>query len=171
MNIPSNPSDQPLRFDPTKVARETIQKRQPLPPEQERQTPLPAEAEKVKAARDEHREKFRRRVANARAHYTANHASERADAVAKARAEYAAKLELRKANAAKAKAAGGDSIDISEQSQRIAGELSTRAERTEKESAERVRELRERYLEGRLDTDALIARAAEKMLDGDDGAR
>ena len=178
MKIQPNASDgQPpaLRFDPTKPARDAIKKQQPLPPPAEAAEP-PADpdatAAKVKEARDEFRTKRQGRIANARRHYTANHAAElaaeHATEVAKARAEHAAKLAPRQ-EALEAKRAthkGPDSIDISSHSRELLDEALQRTDEPDSQRADRVRELRERYLAGKLNTDELISRSADKLLGG-----
>lgn len=172
MNIQPNSSDgaSPLRIDLTKSLRESIRVRQPLPPEAVPQPDAGAPgsddaAKAVKDARDEHRLSFRGRVAAQRERYTANHVDERAAEVAKARAEYQDGLEKRKA-ATHAGASDSDAIDISPRAERLAKQAAERVESRDEDREARVRDLRERYLAGKLDTDAIVRRAADKMLDG-----
>ena len=172
MNIQPNSSDgaSGLRIDLTKKLRESIQLRQPLPPEAvpDAQAAPQAEgdeAQRVKDSRDEHRERFRGRVSAQRERHTANHLDEHAAAVTKARAESLEQLEKRK-SAAHAGASESDSIDISPRAERLAKQAAERALSRDEARETRVRELRELYLDGKLDTDEIVRRAADKMLDG-----
>jgi anti-sigma28 factor (negative regulator of flagellin synthesis) len=171
MNIQPNSSDgtSPLRIDLTKRLRESIQHRQPLPPEAVPDAGAAAqakgdEAQAVKDARDEHREQFRGRVSAQRERHTANHLDEHAAAVTKARAELSDELAKRK-SATHAGTSESDSIDISPRAERLAKQAAERALSRDDAREARVRELRELYLDGKLDTDEIVRRAADKMLD------
>ncbi len=173
MNIQPNPSNNrnsALNFDPTKKMRESIQIRQPLPPPADDLADKAAQtsksADEIKAARDAFREQHQGRIANARLHYTTNQREAAAAQVTDAREKYNAKLEQRRTNTSD-ESSGPDRIEISERTKVLMERGAKVPERDPEARAARVSELREQYLEGRLSTDAMIQRAAHKMLGGE----
>ncbi|MCC7013304.1 MAG: flagellar biosynthesis anti-sigma factor FlgM [Planctomycetes bacterium] len=159
-----------MQFDLTKKVRESIQARQPLPPPPEAAADAAANASKdaaqVKEARDQYREQYKGRVANARRNHTANHIDERAAEVSQARADYRSKLEQR-TEKANTDSQDSDRIEISDETKRLVEEAAARAKRDDESRAERVRELRELYRSGALDSEARVRRAAHKLLGGE----
>ena len=60
-----------------------------------------------------------------------------------------------------------DRIEISDETKRLVEEAAARAKRDDEARAERVRELRELYRSGALDSEARVRRAAHKLLGGE----
>ena len=60
-----------------------------------------------------------------------------------------------------------DRIEISDETKRLVEEAAARAKRDDESRAERVRELRELYRSGALDSEARVRRAAHKLLGGE----
>jgi Xaa-Pro aminopeptidase len=163
----SEPRNPALQFDLTKPAREVIQARQPLTPDVAEvvdPTKSGKSPEEIAKAREAHREQYRQRVANARLHYTKNHAEE--FAIAAAREEYRGRLEKRRANN-DASSPDTDRIVISDAAQRLIEQVAQRAQQDETKRTERVNELRELYERGQLDSAERIERSARRMLGGE----
>ena len=178
MNIRNNPSDNrpsPLSFDVTKPNREAIQSRQPLTPKpptpeeaaaQAADAKAPKDPDAIEAAREAHRGRFRERVSAQRERYLENQAPARAEQAAQARNAYAVKR--REAAAAYAPKSepdkGGDRVEISDASAKLAERVISRAQQDDAARAARVSELKSRYIEGRLNDRGSIEDAADKML-------
>jgi hypothetical protein len=168
-NAQSQPS--PLRFDPTRPAREAIKERQPLsePVKSDAQPAVDPEqaAKEVKEARDAHREARQTRIANARAHYTDKNAPRFAQQVTNARNEYRAKLDERAQNAQGPSSASNDQIEISVESKKLVDRAFEVSRNSDEVRTQRLAELKELHQQGRLNADELIARAAHRMLAGE----
>jgi hypothetical protein len=178
MDIKPNSSDgraPQLRFDPTKSVRDMANKRQPVKLDdaataESAETKAPKDPATIEAARAQHRANFQQRVSDQRERYLKNHATERADKVAKARADYVA---TRKANAAATQPEtktekGADQIAISNDGHKMLARILERAAQSNApQRDERIKELTARYLDGRLNITELVDRAADKMLSGE----
>ncbi len=173
MEISRNSQSQsnPLRFDPTRPARESIKDRQPLsePVKSDAQPAVDPEqaAKQVKEARDAHRDARQTRIANARAHYTEKNAPRFAQQVTNARNEYRAELDKRAKNTQGPGSASNDQIEISAESKKLVDRALSMARTSDDARAERLAELKELHQQGRLNADELIARAAHRMLAGE----
>jgi hypothetical protein len=171
MNIRPDPADgaSPLRIDLTRKLREGIQSRQPLPAEPEASSAAEKtqkDADAVRQARDDYRARQKERGLAQREKHQARLTNEHAASVTQARAEYADKLEKRKAATSPAPSAepGTDTIDISPRAERLALQAADRANARDEAREARVRELRERYSEGKLESEELYRRAADRLL-------
>jgi hypothetical protein len=152
----------------TRKSRELIESRQPLnePIDEATQERDPrTAAQSVKEARDAYREQRQIRIANARAHYTANHAKQFLAQVENARNVYEARMEKVEARryANTHPTASIDSLDLSSAGQGLAELDSLDSE----QRADRLAQLRELYQRGQLTNADLIARAAYRMLGGE----
>ena len=170
-----DPNSSPQRIDITRKAREAIQTRQPLnqEPEISRSPRDPVAAAKaVQDAREQHREQHQERIANARVHYTANHAEAFAKNVTAARDVYDARNEAavdrreKRAGVHHEAAGASDKVELSKHSQRLS-QLDLAPTADDKARAERVAELKRLHERGQLNTDELIARTAHRLLGGD----
>lgn len=176
MEIQNNSADgrsSPLRLDVTKPMREVVQQRQPLQPPKPTPEELAAQAasdtrtpkdpKAVAEARAQHRTNFQQRVADQRQRYLENEAVKRAG-----RLEQIAKKKASGVSAAGAKPEpSGDEIAISDAARKLVERVAARAADDDRSREARVQQIKSRYLEGRLNTDGLIARAADKLLGAD----
>ena len=173
MQIQPNSSDsnQPLRFDPTRGARD-VQKSRAQTPEAPSQPASPAEADaeaaRVKEARDGYHAQRQQRVANLRQNYTRNHPNLIEEGIKAARDDYRTQLDVRRQNtkSGQVETAKADSIDIQAVPTRLNEEVAKRLDSVDSGRAERIQQLRSLYLDGRLNTRELIERAAQRLLGG-----
>lgn len=172
-NNPAAPRSAPLQFDLTKLNREAIKARQPLTPQPE--APQAAENAKdpaaIERAREEHRENFRQRVSDQRSRWLENTADRR-ESLEKTRLERRQEQGLPIGKPAEAAAASlpakqADRIEISTDDSRLVERIKLEARIQDPTRAQRVQELRNLYLEGKLTREDLAAFAAEKMLRGE----
>ncbi len=161
----------PLRYDLTKPNRESIKERQPLdqPVETSADPAIDQDeaAKAVREARDAYRDQRQTRIANARAHRTYNMAQQ----VTAARNEYRAGLDQRMKNTSGAGAStgpkGADRLEISAESKALVERAQQAAAQNSTSRTERLAELKSLHEQGKLNTDELVARAAQRILGGE----